>query len=205
MLRRWRLDLECLGSWAAPESLEIFTSPASVAYPREPRGHERFFLLRRRRPGGFERFRWGRGQVGFSGGQQMNQRYTTGGQKESEDPSRLSRRHRRHLRRRPWMAVDRSLLPVSCHVLRRRIRFSIYRHMTAVIGPLTIHLGRVESIVEADRARQAASDVPRSHPRLIVKIFIISTYMSSQNHRSDHMIFTISHIKGKYHQLRSVA
>jgi hypothetical protein len=117
MLRRWRLDLECLGSWAAPESLEIFTSPASVAYPREPRGHERFFLLRRRRPGGFERFRWGRGQVGFSGGQQMNQRYTTGGQKESEDPSRLSRRHRRHLRRRPWMAVDRSLLPVSCHAI----------------------------------------------------------------------------------------
>jgi hypothetical protein len=83
----------------------------------EPRGHERFFLLRRRRPGGFERFRWGRGQVGFSGGQQMNQRYTTGGQKESEDPSRLSRRHRRHLRRRPWMAVDRSLLPVSCHAI----------------------------------------------------------------------------------------
>jgi hypothetical protein len=60
----------------------------------------------------------------------MNQRYTTGGQKESEDPfsalasspasedpSRLSRRHRRHLRGRPWMAVDRSLLPVSCHAI----------------------------------------------------------------------------------------
>jgi hypothetical protein len=36
MLRRWRLDLECLGSWAAPESLEIDTSPASVACPRNP-------------------------------------------------------------------------------------------------------------------------------------------------------------------------